>query len=57
MAQRARVLQAFEPEPGSIYEIEVAEGDEVELTNAEAPDGWVSVRIDDIDGLLEGSKC
>ena len=52
MSERGRVIQSFEPEPGSIFEIEIAEGDEVELTHADAPDGWLSVRIDDIEGLV-----
>ena len=52
MGQRARVVQSFEPDAGSIFEIEVAQGDEVELTDSDAPPGWVSVRIDDIEGLV-----
>jgi len=52
MGKRARVVQAFEPEPGSIFEIEVADGDEVEVIPGDAQDGWASVRIAGIEGII-----
>lgn len=50
--RKATVLQAFEPEPGAIIEIEVAEGDVVELLDREAPDGWAMVEVDGIEGMV-----
>ena len=52
MAKRARALQSFEPDPSSIFEIELAEGDEVELVDGDAPSGWQSILIDGIEGLV-----
>ena len=50
--QKATILQSFQPEPGAILEIEVAEGDVVEILDREAPDGWAMVEVDGIEGMV-----
>lgn len=50
--RKAVVTTAFEPEAGALYEIEVAEGDIVELTEKDAPEGWMVVEIDGMEGMV-----
>lgn len=57
MAKRARILQDFVPDSGSVFEIEVAEGDEVDVIDGDAPPGWLNVQIDGIEGIVPSDYC
>ena len=51
-AKRAVARGAFQPADGAIYEIEIAEGEIVELTENDSPEGWQAVSINGIEGLV-----
>ena len=44
IAMRFRAIAAFTPAPGVLHELPLGQGDEVELVNTAAPDGWVVVK-------------
>ena len=54
MPQRARAIAAFSPAEGSLYELELAEGEVVDLSDQEAPDGWITVKVLQDDGDIMG---
>jgi hypothetical protein len=52
MPRRAQAHTAFQPVDGALYEIEIAEGDIVELADSDCPNGWQAVRLDGIEGIV-----
>ena len=50
--KRAIARGAFQPAEGAIYEIEIAEGEIVELAGDNAPLGWQAVVINGIEGIV-----
>ena len=52
MVRQFAAHTSFQPEPGSIHEIELAEGDVVEQTGQAAPEGWLHVVLDGIEGIV-----